>query len=234
MFNKVIVNKECTNMLTRLKAKYRAIFEERNFLEALTYLFVYIMNKITYTEIFRIMVLDPRTAKKSLKTNDQFYFFKCTPQELQNYQYNVHRLNNNFVQEALKRNDFLYGCTVQNTDQIIAYGWYAYQPTIINNHLVFHFSQNYLYMFNGYTEPDYRGYRLHGIAMGLCAINAPSYGKKGLISYVNAENYRSLHSCKRLGYDIVGTILAIKLLNKTYIFSTKGCKKYDVFLEAIH
>ena len=94
-----------------------------------------------------------------------------------------------FLRDASDRGDRCYGLFHEGV--LASYGWYAAVPTPIDGHFVLHFDPTYTYMFNGYTAPAYRGMRLH--AVGMCqALRAfTEEGKKGLIAYVQSNNFAS-------------------------------------------
>src|SRR5882762_88223 len=75
-------------------------------------------------------------------------------------QYN---LTSDFLDEVLAKGDLCYG--ILDGDRLAAYGWYAHTPTMFSEGLRVHFSNAYVYMYNGFTLDAYRGRRLHGIAM---------------------------------------------------------------------
>ena len=219
------------NLFTFLKQRYERIFEQRDFFEICVYLMVYILNKICFTHIMRICILDSDDAKASFNINSHFKFQKISPEHLKDYDYNTHRISDKTIEIACHNNDILYIATPINSKKIVSYGWYSINPTVINNEFILHFPDTRLYMFNGYTEPDYRGFRLHALGMQYGALDASTFARDGLVSYVDAENYRSLRSCRRLGYKFIGYIFIFKILGHAWIFHSVGAKKYQVMLK---
>ncbi len=215
-----------------LTEKYKKIFEERNFSESVIYFLNHAINKVIPFEALRICTL---TADKARETNmkSDFTFQAMQADDARNYQYDDYYMPETFLKEAATRGDTLYGCVNPGTDRIVSYGWYTRIACKINDNVMLNFSDRYFYMYNGYTEPAYRGYRLHGIGMAQFAAKTDEYGKLGLVSYIKAENYRSIRSCVRLGYQFVGYALSFKLFGKYFFLTTPGCAPYKISLEEI-
>lgn len=130
----------------------------------------------------------------------------------------------NFVSYALSRADECYGFL--NDGRLAAYGWYARNTTRLSNTLNLHFSKDYVYMYRGYTHRDFRGKRLHAMGMAQAAKAYHSRGYKGLISYVEANNFASLRSVYRMGYRNFGRVVIFQMFGKCFIFHSAGCRDY--------
>src|SRR4051812_17136639 len=65
------------------------------------------------------------------------------------------------------------------------------------------------YMSYGFTHPDFRGSRLHGLIMGLALQELAKRGVTKLVSIVAWTNWASLKSCWRLGYKDLGNMVTI-------------------------
>ncbi len=63
------------------------------------------------------------------------------------------------------------------------------------------------YMSYGFTHPDFRGFRLHGLIMGLALQELAERGVTRLVSLVAWTNWASLKSCERLGYVNLGNMI---------------------------
>jgi hypothetical protein len=137
------------------------------------------------------------------------------------------KLSEEFVRNAIERGDKCYGA--RNGDELAATGWYSNQPTDDEGILV-NFSPEYVYMYAGFTHPKYRGQRLHAIGMTRALQAFLDEGYKGLISYVNSHNFKSLHSASRMDYRTVGTIVALKLGKLLLSWSTRGCRQVGFYL----
>jgi len=90
--------------------------------------------------------------------------------------------------------------------RLASFGWYSNKPNRSSAGLVLHFDPSWVHMYKGFTHPDYRGKRLHGIGMTQAVRDCAAQGYQGLISYVNSSNFQSLRSVKRMGYRVFGDI----------------------------
>ena len=140
-------------------------------------------------------------------------------------------ISQEFIDEAIKKGDWCFG--FYDKDKLISYGWYSENPTKIDQKRILHFSSDYIYMDKGFTHEDYRGARLHGFGMAAAAKIASELGKEGLISYVEANNVRSLRSCRKLGYKIFGTIFMCCLFGHWFTFRSGGCRRFDFYVEVV-
>ncbi len=132
-----------------------------------------------------------------------------------------------FIEAALAKGDRCFGGLHGGT--LAAYGWYSTRPTpvtVISDDMVLRFDSAYAYMYRGYTPPEHRGKRLHGIGMARAMKALVDEGKKGLVSCVEAGNLASLSSCQRIGYRLFGTVFAVKVSGRYVTYATKGCEEY--------
>jgi len=111
-------------------------------------------------------------------------------------------------------------------DRVAGYGWYATAPVPESDDTWIHFSPDYVYMYKGFTAPEYRGKQLHAYGMAHAAAEACARGYKGLISFVEVHNEQSLRSVARLGYRTFGTCVRLRLFGRTLTFSSPGCRPY--------
>ena len=73
----------------------------------------------------------------------------------------------------------------------------------------------------------YRGQRLHAIGMTLALRHYRNSGYRGIVSYVEAQNFDSLKSCFRMGYSVFGSIYVIRVFGRHFAFSSTGCRRFD-------
>jgi L-amino acid N-acyltransferase YncA len=81
-------------------------------------------------------------------------------------------------------------------------------------------------MYKGYTHTRHRGRRLHAVGMTRALESYLARGYKGFVSYVEASNFSSLKSCYRMGYVNFGTIVALRVFNRYFLYANKGCRRY--------
>jgi len=136
-------------------------------------------------------------------------------------------LTRNFVETALAKGDDVFAIFDGRT--CAAFGWYSRRPTIIRDDLELHFDPIRVYMYHGYTRPEYRGERLHalGIARALTTY-VEERGAKGMISITEGTNYRTYASSLRLGFAFRGTIYRVGLGRLSRIVQSRSCAAYGV------
>jgi hypothetical protein len=135
-----------------------------------------------------------------------------------------------FVAATLAKGDECYAiCDGAN---LAAYGWYATTPTTAGSpDLLLHFDSEYVYMYKGFTDPRYRGQRLHAVGMTRALDEYRCRGYRGMVSYVESTNFDSLKSCFRMGYKLFGSIYVVKLFGRHFAFSSPGCARFGFRLE---
>lgn len=136
-----------------------------------------------------------------------------------------------FIRDVMDRGDRCYA--ILDGDQLAAYSWYSTRPTVVFGDMYLHFDPAFCYMYNGYTHPDYRGQRLHGIGMARALQALVEDGVQGLVSVVDTDNVRSLRSCFRMGYRRFGVIRIIGRGERTWVHASAGCAAYGVTLSRL-
>lgn len=135
-----------------------------------------------------------------------------------------------FLVAALAKDDRCYA--IWDGDTLASYGWYSTRPTAIDERLTLSFDPSWVYMYKGFTDNRYRGQRLHAIGMTLALRQSKVDGGRGLVSYVESNNFASLRSCYRMGYEDVGWIGVVRLLGRDFVYESAGCRAYGLKLEA--
>lgn len=129
-----------------------------------------------------------------------------------------------FYEGAIARGDRCH--YMADGNRVASYGWYATRPVPAVDDTWIHFSPEYVYMYKGFTCPEYRGKQLHAYGMAHAAVEARARGYRGLISYVEVQNEGSLRSVARLGYRTFGTCVHLRVFGRTWTFSSPGCRPY--------
>ena len=113
------------------------------------------------------------------------------------------------VRKSQFDSDLCFAAFVDGT--LASYGWYTLNSEVPADDfgLMMSVPPNAAYMHNGFTHPDFRGRRLHGIGMGRALHALTDRGIDALLSDVDWANHASLRSCRRLGYDFLGNLYAI-------------------------
>jgi len=154
----------------------------------------------------------------------------ASPGEIFAHATSTYDMTPEFAQEALAVGDRCFA--LWDGERLASFGWYSNQPTRISDGLVLHFDPEWVYMYKGFTHPEYRGQRLHGIGMSLALAAYSECGMRGLISYVKSNNFQSLRSIERMGYRIFGDIYLARVLGRPVTWATPGCRDYGFRLES--
>ncbi len=103
------------------------------------------------------------------------------------------------VEKAQAGTDLCFAALIDG--RLASYGWYTLgRAFAIGDHdLLMRGPSNAAYMHSGFTHPDFRGRRLHGIGMGRALKALSERGVNALLSDVNWANRASLKSCVRPG-----------------------------------
>ena len=133
---------------------------------------------------------------------------------------------------------------IREGETLAAYGWYSTSANHFSDDLTLHFDPRWVYMYRGFTNPTYRGQRLHAIGMTRALAAYRARGHRGLVSCVEARNEASLKSVYRMGYRHFGTIYGLTLgsligargrksrrLTRPVTWCTPGCRKFGFWLE---
>jgi hypothetical protein len=135
-----------------------------------------------------------------------------------------------FLVEALSKDDECFGILAGDT--LASYGWYSRRPTRIDPpDLVLHPGDRYVYMYKGFTHPGHRGRRLHAIGMTMALQHYLARGFRGLVAYVESNNFSSLKSVFRMGYETFGTIYVLKIFGIYLTHASAGCQSRGVRIE---
>lgn len=134
-----------------------------------------------------------------------------------------------FVDWALHRGDECFA--LFDRGEVASFGWYSTRPTPIEDDLIMHFDPAWVYAYKGYTLPAYRGKRLHSAGKRMALAAFTQRGARGLVSYVESNNFRSLRSTRRVGYRVFGDLYVVRALGRVHAWSTPGCRPYGFRLE---
>jgi len=135
-----------------------------------------------------------------------------------------------FLDAALAKGDECYA--IRDGNHLAAYGWYATTPTPVSSpDMQLDFRHDYVYMYKGFTDPRYRGQRLHAIGMTRALAEYRRRGYRGIVSYVESTNFDSLKSCFRMGYKVFGSIYVLGLFGRHFTISSPGCTRFGFRLQ---
>ncbi len=216
-----------------LVARVRKLLDDRKSLgckNLLTQYSLALLNRIVMVKVFVLVTLTPETVDKEYYNLPRGFEGRfLSPAEVRQMSGDPSLdMPAEFIEGALAKGDRCYGIIdVTGSDQILAgYGWYSESPTVIYEPLEVTFNHEYIYMYRGFTRPAYRGRRLHayGMALAMYALvgQGPAVGRlcRGLLSYVEAQNFISLKSVFRFGYQALGKLVLIQ------VSATRGHERF--------
>ncbi len=141
-------------------------------------------------------------------------------------------LSGAFLDEALSKGDECYGFVCGST--LSAYGWYSRRPTDLDlPGLRLHFDDRYVYMYKGFTAASHRGKRLHAVGMTCALESYLGRGYRGIVSYVEWDNFCSLRSCYRMGYRDFSAVTIVGGRGYYIIYHDRGCSDLRFRVEHI-
>lgn len=189
---------------------------------------VVVLAKFIYIDALKCMILTMQTVDQSMLSRKLSYEEKFLSESeclyfARNYDTNMRE---DVIRQNFSKGDSCYAFIKKR--EIVSYGWYSTSVMKLPNSLILNFDPSYVYMYQGYTRNAYRGEGLHGIGMARALKFYCYQGYKGIVSYVDARNYKSLRSVYRLGYQIFGRVYVIRIRNKFFIWRSAGCKKYGL------
>lgn len=190
------------------------------------------VNRVVLAKVLNGITID-RVDPKYLACDARYRCLFLEPEQLRALGRDpANELPREFLDEALGKGDECYG--ILDGAQVASYGWYARTPTLIDPpEMRLRFSPRYVYMYKGFTHAQYRGQRLHAIGMTLALESYLARGFKGLVSYVEANNFASLKSVYRMGYTDFGRITLMRLAGRYLARASHGCRKYGFEVEPI-
>jgi hypothetical protein len=169
----------------------------------------------------------PDAQYRTLPASFQYARFRAT--EMEGFsRFPEYELDSNFLRTAADKDDECHAILAGDT--LASYGWYSKKPTGINDELELDFDRNYVYMYKGFTHGSFRGHRLHAIGMTLALAQYRAAGRKGLLSYIESQNYDSLKSCYRMGYRPCGQIRFFAVRGKYVIVPSVECRSFGLRL----
>lgn len=189
------------------------------------------LNKCLYYRVMQCLVID-EVKPESIPLEPHFRFVRLEERELRTFAAQPGtELTLEFIVDALAKGDECFA--ILQDDALASYGWYSRAPTLTNSpDLRLHFDPNYIYMYKAFTLERYRGQRLHaaGVTRSLAYYRAKGF--RGLISYVESNNFDSLKSSYRMGYRQCGRIRVMRLAGRYLINAEPQCRTYSLKISA--
>lgn len=161
-------------------------------------------------QVVEVVWLEPEGIKVPLDVDPQFEFRFLKSDEVARFASDpANDLDAAMVDRAAAGRDLCFAALAG--DHLAAYGWYALNEIEAEHNfgVAMSYPANVAYMYKGFTHPEFRGARLHGLGMGLALKNLAQFGVNRLVSTVAWTNNASMQSCNRLGYQRLGRIVTV-------------------------
>ncbi len=218
-----------TTKISRVASETRANYRSFGASETARWFALKLVNRIVPTRYIVGMTLE-KASLESLKLDPRFQSGLMKPQQLARFVGAPGSGDPGFglSYEGLahaERNGVECYAIIDGGERLASLGWYSCEP-IVNDGNPVYFDPGWAYMFRGYTDPDYRGFRLHGVGMARAMLEFQKRGLKGLISDVDGRNLSSLKSVFRLGYKRIGALCIFQVFGKELIWADAGCRQY--------
>jgi hypothetical protein len=188
------------------------------------------LNKCLYYRILQCLVIED-VNEQCMVLPPPFRFAKLEKSELLGFsRHSAHELTAGFIDSSLEKGDDCYA--IIDGDILASYGWYSRRPTLLDNEdLMLRFNRDYVYMYKGLTLAAYRGQRLHAMGMTRALAAYKALGYKGLVSYVESNNFDSLRSCYRMGYRNCGQIRVARFAGKYFFRRQPSCDQFGLAVD---
>lgn len=158
-------------------------------------------------QVVEVVWLEPSGLKLALEHDPKFEFRFLDTHEVAEFAKDAsNELDTQMVDRAAGGLDLCFAALCDG--RLAAYGWYALDAIDADHNfgVAMSYPSTVAYMYKGFTHPDFRGARLHGLGMGLALQGLKQFGVTSLVSTVDWTNEASLRSCDRLGYERLGRI----------------------------
>lgn len=185
------------------------------------------LNRVTLYMVLQGMTVTMETLDRQFLSGPERYRYDILDEAaLRRYSCDPsNQLRAAFLDQAIRKGDSCYA--VLDGETLASFGWYSNRPTRINNGLELQFHPSWIYMYHGHTRDEYRGQRLHAVGMAKATEAFTRRGYKGLISYVEANNFSSLKSVYRMGYRNIGRVAVLRLFGRYLIRLDPSCSEYE-------
>ena len=187
------------------------------------------LNRVAVARVLKAVCVDAPDPQY-LRVDQRYRTGFLSPGELaQVAQHPEYEMTPGFLREAIGKGDECFG--FWDGSVLASYGWYATSPTPVDiPGLTLRFDPRFVYMYKGFTHLQYRGQRLHAIGMTRALAAYRKRGFRGIVSYVDWNNFGSLRSCRRMGYREFGNIYVLRAFGHYLIHVDRGCRAYGFAL----
>ncbi|KAA3618664.1 MAG: hypothetical protein DWQ05_06800 [Calditrichaeota bacterium] len=185
------------------------------------------VNLFTYFKVLHCLAIEEAVLHHEIKElNLQYQDKFLSSDEVDKY---VHiettRLPDYVAEDGINKKDECLG--LLDNGNLINYCWYSDLPTRLCANLEIHFSADYKYAYRSFTIVPFRGQRLQGLNLYRALKYYQKKGYKGVVAYVDSNNFNSLRSLNHLGFQIFERVMIIKFWKTYYIFKPRTKSPYE-------
>lgn len=217
-----------------LWSEIKAQYKTAGWKAVMIYVAIRVIDRLCYFEVLHTMSLQTKDVDPKYLNDPESGLqgrFLSKAEVLAFAQNPKYQLTADYLSRSLENDDQCFAFV--DNGVLAAYGWYSTKPTRVTGEFQVHFPDSWVYMHHGYTNPDYRGQRLHAIGMAQAARNFEQRGFHGLVSIVAGDNANSLKSVKRLGYRLTGRIYLFGRFNRYLVYPNAGAMQAKMGLTAL-
>ena len=132
-----------------------------------------------------------------------------------------------FVDEAFEKGDRCFG--VLHEGRLAHYSWYSTSRTRVMMNVHIDFPETWVYMYNAFTSPRYRGRKMYPTAVAR-ALRSLLTGKfTTSVTLVGADNFSSLSPLGKIGFSEIGRMV-VMARGSTRSYTSKQCLRQGVKL----
>jgi len=186
------------------------ILKQHGMLAMLRWIVDRLGSRLAGLSVNHVVWLDVENVSDSLQPDPEFTFRFITADEVRAYANDpTYQLHPSMADRLAGDGGLCFGALAGG--RLAAFGWYALGSVDPKDSLNTPVSlpPGVAYMYHGFTHPDFRGRRLHGLVMGLALRALAERGVHHLVSLVGWTNWASLRSCFRLGYKTLGPLVSL-------------------------
>jgi hypothetical protein len=187
------------------------------------------VNRYVYCKTLQCLITE-KVKEECLALPSGFRFTRLEyPELLHLAKTPEYELSADFLEAVMAKGDDCYA--IFDGPVLANYGWYSRKPTLMDNKdILVQFNPCYVYMYKGFTLDRYRGQRLHAISKTRALAEYLAKDCKGMLSYVESNNFNSLKSSYRMGAVDCGRFSVLRIAGKYVIRIGPECEEYGITL----
>jgi hypothetical protein len=137
-------------------------------------------------------------------------------------------MTHEFARQAFAKGDKCF--VVMDKGNLAHYSWYASSPTNVVGSLQFIFPKDKVYMFNAFTNHQYRGEKLYPQAVRQAVKSYVNQGYNGALTLIAANNFSSISAVRQIGFSTIGKFY-ISSAGRSCVYSSKRCMNNGIILK---